>query len=111
MRMALAKMKIGATLDLASGYYQIGMNEKDQYLTAFITHKGLYIYVVMPFGLCNAPATFQRAMDLIFNDRIGKDMTVYMDDLSNFAISPELLLESLHKTFSTLSVNGLVCKP
>ena len=111
MRMALWKMKIGATLDLASGYYQIGVNEKDQYLTAFITHKGLYIYVVMPFVLYNAPATFQRAMDLIFGSRIGVDMTVYMDDLCNFALTAEALLDSLHRTFATLGLHGLVCKP
>ena len=59
-------------LDLLMGYQQIPVREEDGPKTAFITQKGLYVFNVMPFGLCNAPATFQRLMDGIFRDQIGK---------------------------------------
>ena len=61
-------------LDLLMGYHQIPVREEDRPKTAFITHMGLYVFKVMPFGLCNAPATFQRFMDGIFRDQIGKDL-------------------------------------
>ena len=60
------------TLDLASGYWQVEMNEADKEKTAFITHKGLYEFNVMPFGLCNAPRIFQRCMTAIFSDMVEK---------------------------------------
>ena len=54
-----------STLDMASGYYQIGMDDRDKCKTAFTTHMGLYQFRVMPFGLCGAPATFERVMELV----------------------------------------------
>ena len=53
-------------IDMASGYHQIPMKEGDEEKTSFITHKGTYCYRMMPFGLKNAGATYQRLMNLMF---------------------------------------------
>ena len=57
------------------GYNQIPVREEDRPKTAFITYKGLYVFIVMPFGLGNAPASFERLMDGIFRKGIGKDLS------------------------------------
>ena len=69
------------TLDLASGYWQIKVKPEDQEKTAFITKFGTYEFKVMPFGLCNAPATFQRTMDTVLRGIKEKFVLVYLDDV------------------------------
>jgi len=68
-----------STIDLAKGFHQILMDENDIEKTAFSTAKGHYEYIRMPFGLKNAPATFQRAMNHILNEFINKICVIYMD--------------------------------
>ena len=68
-------------IDLFSGYYQIPLSEESKEKTAFWTKYGLFQYKVMPFGLCNAPATFQRTMEMILNPLLHDCVSVYIDDI------------------------------
>ncbi|XP_059076512.1 uncharacterized protein LOC131875838 [Cryptomeria japonica] len=72
-------------LDGFSGYNQIEVSEPDQHKTAFTTPLGTFAYRRMPFGLINAGATFQRAMDLAFRGIVGRYIVVYLDDLIVFS--------------------------
>ena len=69
------------TLDLASGYYQIELDEVDRKKTAFITRYGLYEHTRMGMGLRNAPANFQRAMQLVLRGLTWNHVLVYLDDV------------------------------
>ncbi|XP_021733078.1 uncharacterized protein LOC110699873 [Chenopodium quinoa] len=68
-------------MDANAGYHQIPMSEKDQAHTAFITSQGVYCYNVMPFGLKNAGATYQRLMNKIFEGQLGRHVEAYVDDM------------------------------
>jgi transposase InsO family protein len=70
-----------SSLDMASGYWQIPIKPEDQPKTAFITKYGLYEHVRMGFGLCNAPATFSRAMGLVLKGLTYKQVLAYLDDV------------------------------
>ena len=78
---SIAGHKLLTFMDAFSGYNQIKMAEEDQEKTAFITSQGLYCYKVMPFGLKNAGATYQRLVNKMFNKQIGRNMEVYVDDM------------------------------
>ncbi|GJY31673.1 reverse transcriptase domain-containing protein [Tanacetum coccineum] len=84
-------------LDGFSGYFQIPIDPKDQEKTTFMCPYGTFAYRRMPFGLCNAPGTFQRCMMAIFHDMIEKTMEVFMDDFSVFGNSFENCLSRLDK--------------
>ncbi|GBG88384.1 hypothetical protein CBR_g47083 [Chara braunii] len=81
--------KYYSKIDLKSGYRQIATRPEDQHKTAFRTRYSLYEFVVMPFGLCNAPGTFQHAMNRIFHDHLDKFVVVYLDDILIFSTSAE----------------------
>ena len=70
-----------STLDLALGYWQIGMSEEVCQKSAFVTHHGLHEFVHMPFELCNAPATFQRLMEVVLDGMLWKNCFVYIDNV------------------------------
>ena len=80
---ALGKADYFSVLDLQTGFWQIPLNPEDMEKTAFSTDRGHYEFVVMPFGLCNAPATFQRAMDQLLRD-LREFCQAYMDDVITF---------------------------
>ena len=98
-------------LDLASGYWQVAMDYTSQEKTTFITHNGLYEFRVMPFGLCNAPATFQRLMEVALNGLVRKTCLVYLDDILVFGSTFDEHLENLAQVFSRLREAGLCLKP
>ena len=68
-------------IDAAQGYHQIPMRKEDKEKTSFIIHEGLYCYTVMPFGLKNIKAIYQRIMNYVLQDHIGKNVEVYVDDI------------------------------
>nr|GEZ79757.1 reverse transcriptase domain-containing protein [Tanacetum cinerariifolium] len=84
-------------LDGFSGYFQIPIDPRDQEKTTFTCPYGTFAYRRMPFGLCNAPGTFQRCMLSIFHDMVKKTMEVFMDDFSVFGNSFENCLSRLDK--------------
>jgi len=87
-------------MDAFSGYNQIYMEEADQEKTAFITDRGLYCYKMMPFGLKNAGATYQRLVNRMFRNQIGRNVEVYVDDLLVKSILATKHVEDLRETFS-----------
>ncbi|GJZ51356.1 reverse transcriptase domain-containing protein [Tanacetum coccineum] len=93
----LARNDYYCFLDGFSGYFQIPIDPKDQEKTTFTCPYGTFAYCRMPFGLCNAPGTFQRCMMTIFHDMIKKTMEVFMDDFLVFGNSFENCLSRLDK--------------
>ncbi len=107
----LGGAKTFSTLDLQSGYWQIEMNKKDRSKTAFVTKYALYEYTRMPFGLCNAPSTFQRAMELVLRGLQWDTLLIYLDDIIIFGEDVEQCIERLAEVFQRLQDYGLKLKP
>ena len=89
-------------MDAFSGYNQIRMNPTDEEATSFITDKGTYCYKVMPFGLKNTGATYQRLMYKIFEKQIGCNMEVYVDDILTKSVRADDHVADLSETFDNL---------
>jgi len=100
---------IFCSLDLKSGYWQVPMAEADKEKTAFVVPgKGLWQFTVMPFGLSNAVATFQRLMERVLSPFLGKGVLVYVDDVLVFSDSKENLYNLLCDVLNALQNAGLV---
>ena len=97
-----AEHKLLTFMDAFSGYNQIKMVEEDQEKTAFITSQGLYCYNVMPFRLKNAGATYQRLVNKMFSNQIGRNMEMYIDDMLVKSKEELTHLNDLRETFATL---------
>ena len=91
-----------STLDLASDYWQVDVKPEDREKTAFVTSEGLYKYNVLPFGLCNWPATFQRLMNILLAGIQWQDCLVYLDDVIVLSWTFEDHLANLARIFQWL---------
>ena len=100
-----------STIDLKSGYWQVEMAPEDREKTAFCTREGLFEFNVMPFGLCNAPATFQRLMDCVLAGLQWSSCLVYIDDVIIIGRSFDEHLHHLHQVFDRLKSAGLKIQP
>ena len=98
-------------LDILSAYYQIEVAEQDRPKTAFVSKYGLFEYNVMPFGLCNAPSTFQRCLELIMRGLQWDIVLIYLDDLIVFSRTFDENLQRLDIVLSRLYEAGLRLKP
>ncbi|TWW67306.1 Retrovirus-related Pol polyprotein from transposon opus [Takifugu flavidus] len=103
---ALTGARWFSTLDLASGYNQVPVTEADRPKTAFCTPFGLFEWNRMPFGLCNAPSTFQRLMQRLFGDQQCQSLLLYLDDIVVFSSTVEHL-ERLKVVLGRLQEQGL----
>ncbi|GBP03435.1 Retrovirus-related Pol polyprotein from transposon 297 [Eumeta japonica] len=103
----LGRAQYFTTLDLAKGYHQILIREKDREKTAFVTPHGLYEFIRMPFGLKNAPATFQRLMNETLRDFINKTCVVYLDDILIFSTSLKEHVKAITDIFRVLEAANL----
>jgi hypothetical protein len=108
---ALGGCKYFCTMDLASGFWQIPMYEKDKGKTVFATREGLYEFNTMPFGLCNVPAMFEQIMETVLRGLNWNLCLVYMD---NIVVGGPTMLETVRRlelVFDRLRRAGLKLKP
>ena len=103
--------KIFSSLDLKSGYWQVPIAEADRHKSAFITKYGLYQWTCMPFGLCNAPATFQRLMDGILRGLNWQCCLVYLDDIIVYSKNLKEHEKHLEQVFMALTRANLRLNP
>ncbi|KAH6563597.1 hypothetical protein BASA62_008432 [Batrachochytrium salamandrivorans] len=106
----LSTGKIFTTLDLRGAYNLLRIKEGDESKTSFITKYGQFEFLVMPFGLANAPAQFQRMMNSLFRDVIGKHVLVYLDDIVIYSDNMSDHIAQVQNVLRVLQDNGLYCK-
>ena len=99
-----------STLNLSSGYWQIELDPVTRDKTVFNSHYGLYEFIRMPFGLCNAPTTFQHLMQVVLRGIEGKFCFVYIDDILVCSKTFEEHLKHLEQVFERLNKAGLTLK-
>ena len=108
---SLAGTAFFSALDLSWGYWQIELSPEDRHKTAFTTKHGLFEHTRMPFGLCNAPSTFMRAMTLVLKGMSWEEVLAYLDDVIVTGKGFDGHLENLHKVLQRLRWHNLKLKP
>ena len=103
--------KLLSVMDAFLGYNQIRMDETDQEKTSFVTSQGLFYYEVMPFGLKNAGATYQRLVNHMFHPQIGRNVEVSVDDMLVKSLDEGKHLDDLQETFNTLRPYNMKLNP
>jgi len=107
----MASATLFSTFDLRSSYHQVVVAPEDRDKTTFICPRGMYRYRTMPFGLCNAGATFQRLMDVVMSGLHLDMCLVYLDDIIVFSSTVDEHLERLVTVLERLRTAGLKLKP
>lgn len=108
---SLREASIFSKMDLNGGFNQIRVKDEDAHKTAIRTPLGNYEFLVMPMGLTNAPATFQRMMNRVLGPLIGKCVIVYLDDILVYSSSPAEHLQHLDEVLRLLRLEKLYAKP
>ncbi len=91
-------------LDMNSGYWQVEVDESDVEKTAFVSRRGLFEFKVMPFGLCNAPATFERLMETVLAGLNWQICLIYLDDIIVHGRTFEGMLQNLEQVSGNFKV-------
>ena len=106
----IGRSKWFTTMDLLSGFWQVMIKPEHRHKTAVITSRGLFEFVVMAFGLCNAPATFQRLIDAIFIPEMRKFIETYIDDLMTHSMTFDDHVKHVGEVLQVLQDNQLTVK-
>jgi hypothetical protein len=107
LRERLAKARWFTLLDLKNGYNLIRIKEGDEWKTTFRTRYGLFEYTVMPFGLCNAPKTFQSIINDVLRDLLDAGTVVYIDDILIYSENEEEHKRLVKEVLTRLKQSGL----
>ena len=107
---SLQGAKYFATIDLLSGYWQLGMTDRARERSAFCGRRGLYEFTRMPFGIANAPSTFCRLIHSVLHHLLYLICLCYLDGIIVYVDTPEQLIERLVTIFARLRAHGLKAK-
>ena len=106
----LAVSKWFSCLDMNAGYWQVELDPEDRKKSALVSRKGLFEFTVLPFGLCNAPATFKRLVEIVFAGLHRETCLVYLDDIIVCGKTFEDMVKNLGEVFERLQEAGLKLK-